>query len=464
MKKSFDKKIILGIVIISLAFMPVLGSSIFSLYKVIKTQKVIEAYTEQLVMAGDLRRLKTYQLKLLPIYLLKGDRNILNEIEANNENFSNTLQSFRALTENESNKEILTNIETIHNEIAALRLPTIKRNHQNADDKMVKQYIQNITSPKSIIITSDLNKIIKNVSDAYEMERQKNNFASLQFFRTLILASGMTILLVILIGRIIYKIIDRKKRNDKKLEAAAIKERGISTARKETLEVVAHDLKNPLSSIMISSQLLLKNPPASTGNFDKNVSHVERILKSAHSMKRLIEDLLDHSKIESGNLSLSRRNNDLGVLLKTLYSRFEPLFKQKNIRTELNIHIGIPVVYIDEKRIEQVITNFISNSIKFTPPNGLIKIAAFYQAQSVHVIVSDSGSGMSKEQMSHIFERYWQVPETASKGTGLGLSISTAIAKAHGGSIAVESELKKGATFSLILPFDSNREFATQSL
>lgn len=462
--KNFDRKIFFGILFITLIFLPLLVSSMYSLFRVIKTQKVIEKYTEQLIIAGDLRRLKTYQISLIPIYVFKGDREILKEINKNNVIFSDLLNSFEKMADDDINKKIISDIKSTHIELSELRLPTIRKNHINSDKKLVQEYIRNITAPKSALIRGDLNKIVKRVSELYELEKENNIFASQNIIKTLLLTTLLTIILVALMWNLLLKTLKEKKIHDKNAEIAAKREKEISNARKETVEVVAHDLKNPLSSILMTTQLIMNK--IKTGSIEdirlQETTHLDRILKSAQSMTKLIEDLLDHSRIESNSLVLVKKHCNIESMIEILCSRFDPIIKTNDLIFEYNIQKNLPDLFVDEGRIEQVVTNILGNAIKFTPPFGLIKISAHEGPKDIIISISDTGAGMSREQISHIFERYWQVRETAAQGTGLGLAISSAIAKAHGGKIVVESKINKGSTFSLILPRPTGQFMSTQ--
>ncbi|MEA9356288.1 ATP-binding protein [Bacteriovorax sp. PP10] len=462
--KNFDRKIYFGLIFITLIFLPALASSIYSLHKVINTQKIIEKYTEQLIVSGDLRRLKNYQLSLIPIYVLKGDPDILNEINKNNETFTQLLQDFEKMSEDITTKKILTDIKTTHLELSDLQLPTIRKNHISYDKKEINEYIKNITAPKSRLIMANLNKIVKRVSDQYEHEKQDNTFASQNIMKTLLVTILLTIVLVALTLNLLLKTLREKKIHDKISEQVAKKEKELSNARKETIEVVAHDLKNPLSSIIMTAHLITnKVKKQNTKEFKhREDNHLDRILKAALSMKKLIEELLDHSRIESNSLVLVKKRCNLETLLETLSSRFEPIFKTNELHFEQKIQKNLAYLFIDEGRIEQVITNIIGNAVKFTPRSGFIKLEAYENKNDIVISVSDTGPGINNNEIPYIFERYWQARKTAAQGTGLGLAISSSIAKAHGGKITVQSEINKGSTFSLILPNSKNLFELTQ--
>ncbi len=450
--KGFDRKLFFGVIVIVSLFLPVLGTSIYSLNKVITAQKRIEKYAEQLVVANDLRREKIQQMSLMPIYVLRGDEAILKEMNRSTVLFDHTATKLQAMTDDIETKEILENIKEEQKSMLALAMPGIQMKRDGVDAGKINNYFGNATGPKTRSIMVGIEKVVNNITDDYEYEKRSNDLTSHNILTTLIFATALSVLLGLLVTALLVKLIRQKKAYDNANEILTKRERELSNARKETVEVVAHDLKNPLASILMSTQLHIRRERQNHERNEVSLSNLERTLRSAESMKHLIDDLLDHAKIESGTLVLDKRDCDLNDLLNLLCARFEPITQSKKITLQCSISSRLPVVKIDSGRIEQVISNIVGNAIKFTPEQGIIKISAEARDNSVVVIISDNGPGMSKEQSAHVFERYWQVRETAKKGTGLGLAIAKSIIQAHGGKIRVKSELGVGSTFFILIP------------
>ncbi len=151
----------------------------------------------------------------------------------------------------------------------------------------------------------------------------------------------------------------------------AQREKEVSTARKETLETVAHDLKNPLSAIMMAAELLHRQSDVPTSAKQR----IGMISSSVESMNRLIGNLLDHTKIESGSLALMKETCDLGTILTLLISRFELLAEAKGLKIVDETSAGRPALFVDPARVEQVFSNLLGNAVKFTPPGGTIRIS-----------------------------------------------------------------------------------------
>lgn len=219
--------------------------------------------------------------------------------------------------------------------------------------------------------------------------------------------------------------------------------------REEVLAVVSHDLKNPLTTIGIVTQLWKKVPPEDS---IRQSEMITRINRSAEQMSSLIAALLDFSKIQSGTLLLDCRAEDLRQVLSRALDSFRVQAEAKRIGLEMSMSPDIPLVLCDRHRIDQVLDNLLSNALKFTPEGGRIRVSATRSDDGVRISVSDTGPGIQPEHLSKIFQRYWQAEKTRGVGSGLGLSIAKGIVEAHGGKIGVESTSGAGATFYFTLP------------
>ncbi len=224
-------------------------------------------------------------------------------------------------------------------------------------------------------------------------------------------------------------------------------------AREEILGIVSHDLRNPLSAIMMCASAL---DEGMAGANDSLRYMVTAITDSASWMNRLIQDLLDMASIESGRLSLERHVEDAAQILTRLDMTFASTAKEAGISLVMGVQPSLPPVLVDSERILQVLANLVANPIKFTPAGGEIRVLADSVAEDptrVAFTVSDTGCGIPPEHLPHVFDRFWQVRRGASqRGTGLGLAISRGIVEAHGGSMDVESEAGRGSTFRFKVP------------
>ena len=244
--------------------------------------------------------------------------------------------------------------------------------------------------------------------------------------------------------------LDLRRQFEKEQKARATAERA-TVAREELMAVVSHDLKNPLSSIMMNAQLMKKF----IANVDeKSKSVAERIYKSAATMNTLIEDILSVTKLEAGHMDLDLKPLQIHDVIDETIELLAPLAAEKGIKLERALHSVECVVESDHGRMLQVFSNIIGNAIKFTPDNGLVVVnIETCGPEFVRITIKDTGPGIPKENLADVFDRFWQANQTKRMGTGLGLAIVKGIVEKHGGSIWVESDLGKGSTFVIQLPW-----------
>lgn len=221
-------------------------------------------------------------------------------------------------------------------------------------------------------------------------------------------------------------------------------------ARERILSIVSHDLRNPLSAVLVTARILAKGrPPEAGGGL---AGAVARIQRSAERMQRLIEDLLDFASIENHQLAIRRAPHDAGVLLHEALASFEGVANEKRLRLTAEIAPALPLVNGDHDRILQVLSNLGGNATKIAPEGGQVTLRVEARGQDLLFVVSDNGPGIGEEDLKHIFEPYWRSAEAQYKGTGLGLAIARGIVDAHGGRIWAESVPGQGATFFFTVP------------
>jgi signal transduction histidine kinase len=171
-------------------------------------------------------------------------------------------------------------------------------------------------------------------------------------------------------------------------------------------------------------------------------------------LARLIDSILEISRIESGRKEINLTEFDVASVVRRILSAMRPLAEKKGIKLDCDIVAGLDLLVGDECRIESVITNLVSNAIKFTPDGGSVCVAVQQVQDQVRISVSDTGIGIPKESLGKIFDRFYRVHRTGSRvqGTGLGLTIVKEIVAMHGGRIEVESEEGRGSKFTVVLP------------
>ncbi len=222
-------------------------------------------------------------------------------------------------------------------------------------------------------------------------------------------------------------------------------------AREEVLAIVSHDLRNPLSAVILGASML----QMSTTLADEDREQLETIEASAKRMNRLIADLLDVTRLEGGKrLPIEPASVHAAKLLREAEDLFRAQAAVASVTIEYQVEDNLPPVYADHHRVMQVLSNLIGNSLKFTPPAGRITVSANRQDGMVRFRIADTGPGIPHEHLSDIFSPYWQAKRTERLGAGLGLPIAKGIVETHGGRIWVESDQGKGTQFYFTLPID----------
>lgn len=219
--------------------------------------------------------------------------------------------------------------------------------------------------------------------------------------------------------------------------------------RDEVMAVVSHDLRNPLSTIDITASLLLEEQTERRATTTRCLDIIKR---AAGQANRLIKDLLDLSSIEAGHFSVRRSSEKVSDLLAQAREMLDPIAADKSITLTTDIHGDGLVASADVGQIQRVFSNLVGNAIKFTPQGGRIVLGCEEVDHELRFSVTDSGPGIPPDQVSHVFDRYWQASRGDRRGAGLGLSIVRGIVEAHGGHIWVESRLGEGTTFYFTVP------------
>lgn len=224
--------------------------------------------------------------------------------------------------------------------------------------------------------------------------------------------------------------------------------------REELMRIVSHDLRTPLGYIATSSVLLRETLPPDQA---RAAQWADGISRSANQMQRLISDLLDMAKLESGTLTLTRDAMRLRSVVEETFELLAWQAKQRGVSLIDNVDEAL-LLDADRDRIAQVIANLVGNAIKFTRAGGRITVAAQQIDGLTRFTIADTGIGMAPEEVAHVFEPYWQGSNRTMQGIGLGLSIVQRLVRAHGGTINVASSVGHGTTFTIELPNSATRK------
>jgi signal transduction histidine kinase/DNA-binding response OmpR family regulator len=230
------------------------------------------------------------------------------------------------------------------------------------------------------------------------------------------------------------------------------------------LASMSHELRTPLNAILGFSELLIDAPdgqhPAAT-----RLRFLHQIHTSGQHLLGLINDILDLSKIEAGQMELRVQTVSIAAVADQVCETVEPLAAQKKIRLETDVN-GAGEIEADAGKFKQMLLNLVSNAIKFTPDGGLVTISGKRMADAAEIAVSDTGIGIARSDQSRIFNEFQQVDagiDRQQQGTGLGLTLTRRFARLHGGDVRVDSEPGKGSVFTIHMPLIATTQPAAES-
>ena len=244
----------------------------------------------------------------------------------------------------------------------------------------------------------------------------------------------------------------RNEAKNKKLYQMAKEREQLKT---DFIANMSHELRTPLNIITSASMLLeMKSQKEETVSSEYILDKLNHINQSSNRLRRLINNLIDISKFDSGFIECKCKNENIVYVVEDIVHEVVDYAKEKNIELIFDTEEEEIISFIDKEKIERVILNLLSNAIKFTNENGKIEVYMKSDNNFIYISIKDNGIGISKEKIDHIFQRFYQVDNLLSRGSegsGIGLCIVDEIIRMHGGKINIESEINKGTTFEIVL-------------
>lgn len=223
----------------------------------------------------------------------------------------------------------------------------------------------------------------------------------------------------------------------------------LNEAKTNFIATVSHELKTPISSIKMSAQLLGDNR---VGNLNEEQTElIKSISDDSERLLKITSELLNMSQVETGNIQLKLQPVQPSAIIQQAIEAVQFKAQQKQVTLKVNADSNLPMVNADQEKTAWVLINFLTNAIKYSPETGTVEVNASCKHNLVEFIVKDTGKGIEEKYLSKIFDRYFKVPGSSKTGTGLGLAISKEFIEAQGGSIAVQSEIGSGSSFSFML-------------
>ena len=226
--------------------------------------------------------------------------------------------------------------------------------------------------------------------------------------------------------------------------------KNLQTMRRELVGNISHELRTPIAGIKAMVETLRDG---AIDDREAAQDFLGRIESEADRLTQIVTELTQLSRIETGRAELKIEPVNINALIDGVVAEMNPVAERQQITLLTELTPGLPLIQADKDRIRQTIINLVHNAIKFNKPNGRVTISTGYDGKSVTVSVSDTGIGISKEDLPHVFERFYKADKARTGGgSGLGLAIAKHTVQAHGGDISVRSEEGKGSTFTFSLP------------
>jgi len=257
---------------------------------------------------------------------------------------------------------------------------------------------------------------------------------------------------------------DALKRSTDELERAYEELKSLDKLKDEFLSNLRHELNTPLTSIKGFSELLYDGTLGSLN--DGQMDAIERVVTKSNKLQNLIDSLFFVSTNQNGNMIYNFEQIELSSLLTNIVNLFFDTIKKKNMYIHTDVDFETCLIDADRTYLPQVFANLMDNAIKFTSDNGTIHLLAFKEDKEIHVIIEDSGIGISEKDLQNLFQKFYQIDSSSTRnygGNGLGLYISKLIVENHGGKIWIESEKGKGTKVHILIPLRQNQFSAFSS-
>ena len=376
-------------------------------------------------------------------YLISTDASFLSSLEHAQTNFD---RGIHALTSEASDPTTIVLVSAIANDAKAFRdrQDLLVSSTETHDVPTLARRFEAELVPLQRNLSASLDRLID-----YKETAIDDVYARVTYERARLLAWLHALLGVLVVASIaIAAYIARTLVRSYKQEQIALEtSRKAVAARDEIMGLVAHDLRNPLSSILMRAALIREG--AENATTTKYAAGIESVVQR---MEALIKTMLDVATIESWHFTVKPERCDAANLIDTTLEMFDGLAAQKQIKLESQLVAANAVVHADRDRVLQVLQNLVGNALKFSPQGGRVTVAVERERDGVRFRITDDGPGVPTENLPNVFDRYWKRETGGAKGTGLGLFIAKGIVDAHGGRIWAENVPGHGAAFSFTLP------------
>lgn len=442
--EQFLRVSFLGIILLLIALS---GASFYALHLVTKSERSLTyRYARAIIEANRVRSLANDEIGAFKDYLDSGNAQRLHQVKQLSAALHEAMMADPLTgTEGEGHHLLLELVEAQAKcEKVLNRAVFLKQKYGSGVSSV---YLLGLTRGSRDRLKTALTDFIRYHEFLFKLKEGENSQVNRSAHNLIFFVAGFCLLLGFALTLVIAKTL--KKLSD------------VMQGREEVMSILAHDLKSSVTGIKLGAEMvqkIIKNQgePASPA-LTRILSTIQR---SSFRADRLIRDILDQAKLDSGHFIVEMQCHSVGSLLEETYEAHKDMADERDVNLVLQKPEENLQVKCDRDRVLQALSNLLGNAIKFTPAHSQVILGAENDADDVAFSVKDNGPGIYDDEIPHIFERYWQARKTQKSGTGLGLSIAKGIVAAHGGRIWVESKLGKGSRFFFTLPQAPREELA----
>lgn len=405
------------------------------------TGKIALTHSRDLADVERMRALVLQETANYRGYLFSRDHVFLEDAKLSSEEFLKALDSLATRSVDDNDVKLLGRIKASYAAHRSSLLGAVAKRKAKMRYAALRNYFDLSIMPRYDELEQALAHYATHKAAQYENARWRAEESSRRALSLIVIIAFTSIVLATALAFILTRTLT-------KLYEAL--QRAVSV-RDDLMAMASHDLKNPLSSILMTCSLHLKY----TGRTPPKEGF-ETIQRSGRQMRQLIDDLLDLSKITAGHLHLDFRYREPTAIIHEVIEVLRPVAEAKDIELTAEVASELPLLRCDKHRLVQVLSNLVGNAIKFTAPGGRVSVRLYKATEATAMLeVRDTGPGIAPAELPYVFDRYWKANKKSRTGTGLGLFIAKNIVEAHGGRIWVESARNQGSTFFVGLPLSS---------
>jgi signal transduction histidine kinase len=403
----------------------------------------LRAEEQEVTLAERLRWSSELVVSTGRAYLLSGESSLLREVHTARTRFDENVHLLREQSLSSEGRQLFLETQQAARSFLQAQEELIGARRDAADANALVRRFDTELFPRSAALDQALTRLVDHKEAVLARA-----YAAAQAERAR-LSSGLYALLAIvsLAGlAIAWTFAKLLRRSYAHVQESVRTSRHALAARDELMGIVAHDLRNPLGAITMRATML--RTQAESQRTRQQAAAIENV---AMRMGYLIKTMLDVVTMEAGRFSLLRAPCELDDLVREAVELFEPLAAAKRVPLASSIEEHGLVAHADRERLLQVLSNLIGNALKFTPQGGHVTVTVERVADEARIGIVDTGAGIPRDHLPHLFDRFWKHDTPGVKGTGLGLFIAKGIVEAHGGRIWAESEPGRGARFYFTL-------------